>query len=86
MLGQDYYYQVIQSVELTLYNLILYYAFMILLILLVTIVLCSKKINYRLFKLSKNLYFFKWASWCLEIIYFPLLLNIIEFSTCQYSS
>ena len=55
---------------------------MILLILLVTIVLCSKKLNYRLFKLSKNLYFFKWASWCLEIIYFPLLLNIIEFSTC----
>jgi hypothetical protein len=37
-----------------------------------------KKLNFRMLKLKKSIFFFKWALWFVELVYFPVLLNIIQ--------
>jgi hypothetical protein len=83
MAGQDYYYEVIQSINQTVSNLAVYYIFLFAVIVLYFFFLFHRTCNFRLLKLKKEgLYFHKWAFWILEAIYFPLMLNVIEFSTC----
>jgi hypothetical protein len=41
------------------------------------IILLNKKANYRLFKLTKRAYTFKWLAWLAEALFFPLLINLV---------
>ena len=82
MLGPSYYYVVIQSRDQTFINLACYYGFMVVLIIALCVIYCDRKIHYRLLKLKKKCLVFKWVSWLLELVLFPLLLNIIQFSVC----
>ena len=86
MIGQEQYYAVIQSFTMIAANLISYVAFLVVIVILFAAMMLNKTLNYRLLKLSKGFYFFKWAFWFMELIYFPLLLNIVEFATCDYTS
>lgn len=87
MIGQDYYYAIIQSIDLIVRNLAGYYAAMLLIVFAYFAMMLNRMIHYRLNKLRKEgLYFFKWAFWFAEIVYFPLMLNVITFSTCQFHS
>jgi len=42
----------------------------------------NKRIHFRLIMLKKRFHFFKWFAWFSEVIYLPLMLNIVEYSTC----
>lgn len=80
------YYDVIQSINLTGINLAAYTFFMILIIVALFVLLFVKKIHFRLLKKRNKFLFYKWAFWFLELIYFPIFTNIIQYSTCQYYS
>lgn len=86
MAGQDYYYQVIQSLTMVIGNLIAYGVVLALVLTLGGVIVFDRKINYRLFKLTKKAYTFKWLAWFAEALYFPLLMNLVEFGTCQFAS
>jgi len=58
----------------------------LLLVLFVLIILLNKTINFRLIVYRKKFYFFKWIAFLLELIYLPLLLNIVNYALCQYHS
>ena len=42
----------------------------------------NKTINFRLLMLRKYLYFFKWTIFLTELIYLPLLQNIVHYGLC----
>lgn len=86
MIGQDYYYEVIQSLTQVIGNLIGYGVALVLTLTLGFIILLNKKANYRLFKLTKRAYTFKWLAWLAEALFFPLLINLVEFGTCKFAS
>jgi hypothetical protein len=87
MVSQDQYYAVIQSIDQIVGNLAGYYLFLILIIVALFVMVLNRTINYRLIKLRKQgVYFFKWAFWVLEAAYFPIMLNVITFTTCQFDS
>lgn len=68
-------------------NLAGYYVFLLLLIGIYFVIVLNRTIHYRLTKLRKEgLFFYKWAFWFAEIVYFPIMLNVITFSTCQFHS
>jgi len=78
---------VIQSIDLITKNLAGYYVFLVLIIVTYFVIVLNSTIHYRLVKLRKEgLFFYKWAFWFAEIVYFPLMLNVITFSTCQFHS
>eukprot|EP00347_Sterkiella_histriomuscorum_P019077 403343044 len=80
------YYEVIQSINLTGINLASYSFFMILMIITTFVFIFVKKFHYRLLKKRNKFIFYKWGFWFLELIYFPIFTNIIQYSTCQYYS
>lgn len=65
-------------------NLIAYFSFLVVLVLTFAVIMLSKTIHYRLLKKKKSIFVFKWLAWFTELIYFPLMLNIVEYSTCNY--
>ena len=67
-------------------NLIAYFSFLILLTLFLAVIMLNKTINFRLLMLRKHLYFFKWTIFLMELMYLPLLLNIVHYGLCQYTS
>lgn len=75
-----------QSITITVVNLIFYVGFFVIMILICMSLAWIRKLNFRMLKLKKSIFFFKWALWFVELVYFPVLLNIIQFSTCQYST
>lgn len=80
--GHDYYYEIIQSHELTIINLCAYYIFLIPLIITILVVTLNWKIHFKIIKIAKRKFiFYKWLAWFLEILFFPILLNIVHFST-----
>ena len=63
-------------------NLIAYFSFLILITIFLCVILLNKTINFRLLMLRKYLYFFKWTIFLMEVIYLPLLLNIVHYGLC----
>lgn len=82
MISQDHYYAVLQSVWQTGANLIAYFSFLVLLTIFLCIVMLSKTIHFRLLMFRKYFYFFKCLAFLLELIFLPVLLNIVHYGIC----
>lgn len=66
--------------------MIAYCSFLLLLTVFILATLLSKTLNFRLITSRKRLYFFKWLAFFIELIFLPLLLNIVHYGICQYTS
>ena len=84
MLGEDKYYATLQDLNLTVANLGCYTGFLVLLIGVVMLIMFNWKCQFRLLRVAKSCVLLKWGFWLLELIYFPLLINIVEFSAIPY--
>ena len=75
----------LQSETETLINLCAYTFALLLLTALTIFTLYHPRTHFRLLRF-KRLHFFKWGLWLLELSFLPILVNIVQFSTCQYYS
>jgi len=71
---------------LTLANLYAHGAFLALSVIIGLTILLNGKLNYRVLKLTKRAYTFKWLAWLAELLFFPTVLNVVEFSACPFGS
>ena len=67
---------------MTIGNLIGYLSFMLIIIGLYFLLIFKKTLHYRLLMFKKKFHAYKWMGWFIEIIYFPIMMNIVEYATC----
>lgn len=82
MADTSQYYDVIQNVNKNGINLAAYTFFVLAIILTLFVVIYCRILHFRIMKKRHRFLFFKWGFWLLEILYFPLLTNIVEYSSC----
>lgn len=68
------------------FNLLAYCSLLVFLTLSFIVCFCLPSFRYRINRIRKRIYIYKWTLWILELAFFPAVLNVVEFSVCPFST